>query len=132
MPRTASINVHPSPFSVIQEDMMPICVDERLCYVVERLTIVDERLCYVVERLTIVGERLFYVDERLTIAVERSPESDHPLDCVEILLRYLFKRVFLRSSRPSEPFLTLARPPLFTTLQKPLLDYSNRSNEPQE
>src|SRR5699024_9859943 len=93
MPRTASINVHPSPFSVIQEDMMPICVDERLCYVVERLTIVGERLFYVDERLTIVGERLFYVDERLTIAVERSPESDYTIDCVEILLRYLFKRV---------------------------------------
>lgn len=34
-------------------------------------TCIDERLCYVVERLTIVGERLFYVDERLTIADER-------------------------------------------------------------
>ena len=79
MARTASINVHPSPFSVIQEDMLPICVAERLCYVVERLTIVDERLCYVVERLTIVDGR--------------SPDSDYPLDCVEIRLRYLFKRV---------------------------------------
>ena len=58
---------------------MPICVDERLCYVVERLTIVGERLCYVVERLT--------------IDVERSPDSYYPLDCLEIRLRYLFKRV---------------------------------------
>ena len=73
--------------------LLPRCVDERLCYVVERLTIVDERLCYVVERLPIVGECLFYVDERLTIAVERSPESDYTIDCVEIRLRYLFKRV---------------------------------------
>ena len=56
-------------------------------------TCVDERLCYVVERLTIVGERLFYVDERLTIAVERSPESDYPLDCVENRLIDLIKRV---------------------------------------
>ena len=52
--------------------MLPTCVDERLCYVVERLTIV-------VERLTIVDGR--------------SPDSDYPLDCVEIRLRYLFKRV---------------------------------------
>lgn len=54
---------------------------------------VDERLCYVVERLTIVGERLFYVDERLTIAVERSPESDYTIDCVENRLIDLIKRV---------------------------------------
>ena len=66
--------------------MLPRCVEERLSYVDERLSYVDERLCYVAERLS-------FVDERLTIVVERSPESVYPLDCVEIRLRNLIKRV---------------------------------------
>ena len=69
--------------------MLPRCVEERLSYVDERLSYVDERLSY-------VDERLSYVDERLHSLLNgqySTPESVYPLDCVEIRLRNLIKRV---------------------------------------
>lgn len=61
---------------------MPRCVEERLSYVAERLSYVDERL-----------HSLMSVSHPMLNGHYTSPESDYPLDCVEIRLRYLFKRV---------------------------------------
>ena len=82
-------------------------------------TIVDERLPIVVERLTIA-------DERPTIFIERSPDSDYPLDCVEIRLRYLFKRVIRTFWEPSVAVLYLSYPARLKSRQKPCMGVFNK------
>ena len=82
MARTASINVPTSLFDVFYGVLLPRCVAERLCYVDERLSFVDERM-----------HSLISVLQPMLNGHYSSPDSDYPLDCVEIRLRYLFKRV---------------------------------------
>ena len=82
MARTASINVPTSLFDVFYGVLMPRCVAERLCYVAERLSFVDERM-----------HSLNIVSYSLLNGHYSSPESDYPLDCSEIRLIDLIKRV---------------------------------------